>query len=105
MAQAALAARNARYRGMATRSMMEDDASVNGALGFSDERRGNAIERLGQAAGKSVAKSLPRVVQKVRCFLRAFGLRLYSCKVQGSRSEVQKVIQICRSGYALRGAV
>lgn len=63
MAQAALDARNARFRSAGTKSMTEDD--VEDAW---DRQRNAAIERLEQAekvAERIVSKNIPEAVQKV----------------------------------------
>lgn len=63
MAQAALDARNARFRSASTKSMNEDD--VEDAW---DRQRNAAIERLEQAekvAERIVSKNIPEAVQKV----------------------------------------
>lgn len=69
-AQGALDFRNARFRLMATRSFIDDEAPSLGSPRIRDgDRRTTISGRLGEVekvAGKFVAKRLPRAVQKVR---------------------------------------
>ena len=63
VSQAALDARNARFRGLGTKSMMEEESEDSW-----DRQRSVAIERLEQAekvAERIVSKRIPEAVQKV----------------------------------------